>query len=153
MKNIIWEDYIHRDDLKTCSIEALEKEENEIGFTLPDALKKLMMEHGGQKPVNLIPSYPSGHEMSVECIYHAYGDDDEADGYTISFITSCLVDDDYLNYVPFSHKGNVFLALDYNVRKIEPPVVFIFRDSLPDDPDHKHFLAENFDAFLEKFTV
>lgn len=153
MKSIIWDKYLNKEGLNTCSLEDIKKEEDEVGFSFPNTLKKMMMEHGGESPENLIPKYPNGKSMTIECIYHAYGDDKEADTYTISDSTSCLADEDYLNYVPFSHKGNVFLALDYNIREIDPPVVFIFRDSLPDDPDHRHLLADNFDEFLEKYTV
>lgn len=153
MKEIIWEDYLERDDLKTCTEADLKKEEQEVGVILPDALKTLIKEHGGQSPENLIPIYPKGKNMTLECIYHAYPDDDEDGGNTISFSTSCLADEDYNNYIVFSSKGNVFLALDYNVREIDPPVVFIFRDSLPDDPEHRYFLADNFQEFLDKYTV
>ncbi|MCP4326681.1 MAG: SMI1/KNR4 family protein [Alteromonadales bacterium] len=148
----MWEDYIERDDLKTCTEEDLKKEEQKVGVVLPDALKTLIKEHGGQSPDNLVPIYPNGKRMTIDCIYHAYADDED-DGYTISFKTSCLADDDYNNYVVFSNKGNVFLALDYNVREVDPPVVFIFRDSLPDDPDHQYLLADNFQDFLDKYTV
>ena len=153
MKDIIWEDYLERDDLKFCTEEELKKEEQKVGSILPDALKNLIKEHGGQTPVNLKPIYPKGKSMTIVCIYHAYPDDDEDGGYTISFKTSCLADENYNNYVVFRNKSNVFLALDYNVREIDPPVVFIFRDSLPDDPEHRYFLADNFQAFLEKYTV
>jgi hypothetical protein len=153
MKQIIWEEYLEREDLKTCTEADLEKEEQEVGVILPKALKFLIMNHGGQSPENLIPIYPNGKRMIIECIYHAYADDDEDDGYTISFSTSCLKDDGYNHYIAFSHRGNVFLALDYNVREIDPPVVFIFRDSPPNDPEHRYLLADTFQEFLEKYTV
>lgn len=153
MKALIWAEFLERDDLKTCTLEDLEKEEKEIGFTLPDTLKKMMMEHGGQYPENLIPKYPNGHDMLIDCLYHAFSDDDEDHSYTISSSTSCLADEDYINYVSFGNVGNVFLVLDYNVRKTNPPVVIIMRDSIPEDPDHRHLLADNFDQFLEKYTV
>lgn len=47
MKEIIWEDYLERDDLKTCTEADLKKEEQEVGVILPDALKTLIKEHGG----------------------------------------------------------------------------------------------------------
>ena len=153
MKEIIWEEFLEREDLKTCTEADLNKEEQKVGVVFPDALKALMKKHGGQTPINLVPLAPNGTEMSLECLYHAYADDDEADGYTISFATSCLVDDGYNNYVVFSDQSNVFFALDYNVREIDPPVVFVFRDSPPDDPDHRYLLADNFQAFLDKYTV
>lgn len=153
MKEIIWDDYLYRDDLKTCTEERINREEQKVGVILPESLKFLMMKHGGQTAENLIPIYPNGMEMAFVCLYHGYPEDKEADGYTISFKTSCLVDEGYKNYIVFSNTGNVFLALDYNVREIDPPVVFIFRDSLPDDPEHRYFLADNFQEFLDKYTV
>lgn len=153
MKEIIWEDYLERDDLKTCTEADLKKEEQKVGVILPESLKDLIKEHGGQSPVNLIPIYPKGKSMTIVCIYHAYPDDNEDGGYTISFKTSCLADEDYNNYIAFSNKGNVFLALDYNVRKINPPVVFVFRDSPPDDPEHRYLLADSFDEFLVEFIM
>ncbi|GAA3923869.1 SMI1/KNR4 family protein [Litoribacillus peritrichatus] len=153
MKTIQWEEYLERKDLQTCTREQIEKEEKEVGFIFPELLKQIIMEHGGQKPVNLIPKYANGTDMSIPCIFHAYSNDKEDYGYTISSATECLVEEDYLNYVVFCNKGNVFVSLDYNVRPIDPPVVMVIRDSLPDDPDHRHFLAENFHEFLDKYTV
>ena len=153
MKNIIWEDYLDREELQFCSLEDIQKEEKKIGHVLPNALKKLMMEHGGQSPENIVPKYPNDHDMLIDCLYHAFSEDDEDHAYTIPFATACLANEDYLKYVPFGNIGNAFLTLDYNIRATDPPVVMVIRDSPPNDPDHRHFLAENFDAFLEKFTV
>ncbi|MCP4748500.1 MAG: SMI1/KNR4 family protein [Desulfobacteraceae bacterium] len=153
MIEIEWENFLSESYLKTATNEMLDKNEKLIGKKLPKSLRSIIMEHGGQKPLNLVPIYPNGSRMSIECIYHAYFEDDKYDGYTIPFGTSALADEDYLNYVAFSYKSNVFLCLDYNVREINPPVVMVIRDSVPDDPKHKHFLADDFNEFLEKYTV
>ncbi|WDE13722.1 hypothetical protein [Thalassomonas haliotis] len=71
MKSIIWKEYLKKDGLNICSWEGLEKEENEIGFTLFETLKQMMMKHGGQSPENLLPKFPRGKSMSIECLYHA----------------------------------------------------------------------------------
>lgn len=153
MKEIIWEDYLYRDDLKICTEAELKSEEVKVGVILPETLKSLIMLHGGESPENLTPIYPKGKNMTIECIYHAYPKDDKYGSYTISFATSCLAEGGYNNYVAFSNKGSVFLALDYNVRKLDPPVVFVFKDSPSDDPEHRYFLADSFDEFLECFTL
>ena len=152
MIEIEWEEFAG-DHLRNATDEMLDKNEDWIGRKLPVSLRQMMQEHGGEKPLNLIPKFPNKKVMLIECIYHAYFEEKEDNGYTIPFGTSALTDEDYLNYVSFSHVGNVFLCLDYNVREIDPPVIFVFRDSPSDDPDHRHFLAENFDEFLEKYTV
>jgi len=153
MIEIEWEEYLGRENLKIATDELLDLNEKEIGRKLPESLRKIMKKHGGEGPLNLVPIYPNGKRMIIECVYHAYFDDEEDDGYTIPFSTDCLKDDYYLNYVPFSHRGNVFLCLDYNVKAIDPPVIFVFRDSPPDDPVHRHLLADNFDEFLKKYTI
>lgn len=151
MLEIEWEEYLEREDLKYATDEMLDLNEKKVGRKLPASLRKMMKEHGGQTPLNLIPRYPNGKKWYIECIYHAHFDDDEDDGYTIPFSTSCLEDEDYLNYVPFSNRGNVFLCLDYNIRDVDPPVVMVIRDHGPDAPGIK--LAENFTEFLEKYTI
>jgi len=152
MIEIEWEEFVG-DHLRKATDEILDKNEKEIGKKLPESLRNIMKEHGGEKPLNLIPKFPNGKDMLIECIYHAYFEDEEDFDYTIPDGTSCLLDENYLNYVVFSNVGNVFLCLDYNVREIDPPVIFVFRDSPPDDPDHRYFLAENFSEFLERYTV
>lgn len=152
MKEIIWDEYLKREDLRTCSADTINELEEEIGYELPEQLKNMMMSHGGQSPTNLIPKYPNGKDMAIECIYHAYSDDDEYDSYTIPDSLSCLADEDYINLVPFSDRGNVFLVLDCNKRVEDPPVAFLFRDFPPNDPRCLHQIADNFDEFLEKYT-
>lgn len=151
MIEIKWEEYLERDDLKYATDELLDKNEQEIGHKLPESLRGIMKEHGGQKPLNLIPEFPNGKKWFIECIYHAYFNDNEDDEYSIPDGVSCLADEDYLNYVPFSDRGNVFLCLDYNIREIDPPVVAVIRDHGPDSPAIR--LADNFDEFLKKYTV
>jgi len=65
MKDIIWQDYLQRDDLKTCSPEKIKETEDKIGYKLPAPFKNIMMHHGEQKPTNLVPVYPKGGEMLI----------------------------------------------------------------------------------------
>jgi hypothetical protein len=153
MIKIEWENHLSADHLRKSDDELLDKNENWIGKKLPSSLREMIKEHGGQTPLNLIPKTPKGKKLYIECIYHAYFEDETYDGYTIPFATSALEDDDYLNYIAFSNVGNIYWCLDYNIREIEPPVILLIRDYTPNDPDHRILLADTFNEFLEKYTV
>ena len=153
MPNIIWDDYLYRDDLKTATLEQLDYIEQKLKVSLPSTLKEIMMEHGGESPENLIIQTPNGMDYYLNCFYHAYEKgEDEYDGYTILWAKSCLMDDSYnSNLVPFSHQGNVYICLDYQQNIDEPLVVFVDRDQGADYPHY--VLAKSFDEFLEKYLV
>ncbi|MBI3897428.1 MAG: SMI1/KNR4 family protein [Gammaproteobacteria bacterium] len=149
--SIIWEKYLNK-DLARASESDVKAVEGELGRVLPESLKKLMMEHGGETPVNLSVRYPNGKEMALECLYHAHTGQSEV--YTTAWQTPNLAEQGYENLVPFADSaGSVFLCLDYSVREKDPPVVMLFRGYMTTDPDHKRRLAYNFDEFLKKYTV
>ena len=152
MIEIDWETYLG-DDLRSATVEDLKATEKRINQILPDALKNLIQEHGGETPLNLVPRHPDGRQMIIECIYHAHLNDADYDSYTIPSATSCLEDEGYVSLVAFCDTENVFLCLDYGVRSIDPPVVLVNRSFTPNDPKHKYVLADNFEEFLEKCTI
>lgn len=152
MIEIEWEAYLG-DDLRIATTEDLNETEKRISKSLPDALKNLMLKHGGETPLNLIPQHPDGRQMTIECIYHAHLNDVDYNSYTIPSATSCLEDEGYVGLVAFCDTENVFLCLNYGARSIDPPVVLVNRSFTPSDPKHKHFLADSFKEFLEKYTV
>lgn len=153
MHEIEWEDYLYRADLALAGEDTLNSLEKRLGFKLPSTLRLMMAEHGGQAPLNLVPAYPNGKPMTMDCLFHAHADDKEYPSDSPYFGYTALKDDGYGEKVSFSSSGNVYLCLDYNENKANPPVVFIFRDSVAEDPDHKFKLADNFDEFLDKYTV
>lgn len=152
MIDIEWEAYLG-DDLRIATAEDLKETEQRINRSLPDALKRIIQKHGGETPLNLIPQHPDGRPMTIECIYHAHLNSTDYNSYTIPSATSCLEDEGYADLTAFCDTENVFLCLDYSVRDVNPPVVLVNRSFMPEDPKHKHVLADNFEAFLEKYTV
>lgn len=129
--------------------------EKAIGYAIPEPLRQMMVDHGGQAPTNLEPLYKNGRKMLIDCLYHVHPAPDEPSyiAYTPNFGRTALAEAGFPDLVPFGSRGNTFLCLDYRHSASDPSVTIIDRDCVPESPDAWHPQADSITEFFERYVV
>lgn len=154
-KPILWEDYLYDENIANTTEEHMRATERAIGHPIPEPLRKMMIEHGGQSPTNLLPRYKNGKRMEPDCLFHVHPspEDPRSIAYTPDFVRTALVEAGFANLIPFASTASTCLCLDYGQSAGQPAVVIIDRDCPPDDPDSRHPQADSIMEFFERYVV
>ncbi len=128
------------------------KAEHTLGLKFPESYKEILLEGAGRRPLNLQPVSPKGTKLGFRCFYHvAFDHDDDAFLVNVDELEEWGYGDKLLTFS--DNGGGVRYCLDYRKDVENPPVVIVMSDSESGDESAVKKIAENFNAFIEIYTV
>ncbi|MGD9366024.1 MAG: SMI1/KNR4 family protein [Desulfobacteraceae bacterium] len=144
-----FEDYL---DINLPGPADVSKAEQTLGLKFPESYKEILLVGAGKRPVNLQPVSPKGTKLGFRCFYHvAFDHDDDTFLANVDEMEAWGYGDKLLTFS--DNGGGVRYCLDYREKVEAPPVVIVLLDSERGVESAVRKIAENFDEFLEKYTV
>lgn len=150
---IIWEEYVDP-PLGSATKNDIENIEQKLGFQLPTDYKSLIVDNQG-----LIPSKEMIESHALSAIpfgplFHILTDCTDE-----QLLYSLLEKFDkwkeyYANILPIADSAGAgsFFAYNYNVDKLNPPIVFVNIEEEPDTPESYLYVAANMSELLNNLT-
>jgi len=145
---LIFDDYLYL-DLPTPA--DIAKAEAQLKVKFPPSYTKILLAGAGKSAENQEPVTSSGRALGFRCFNHIDLASDEPHKVNVSALDAWRYGNKLLEIA--DNGGGTRYCLDYRTEQNNPPVVVVYAWGEGGDEKAVELLADNFEAFIGKFTV